>query len=58
MQDKLLRRIIKANARLFKPLHETVKKVDGWCNECWKAKIQPAATGLLKDAEAVNQVES
>ena len=42
-QDKLLRKVVSIQSRMFPLLKDVVEEAKNYCNDCWKAKVKPMA---------------
>ena len=42
-QDKILRKIVSVQSRMFPLLKDVVKEAENYCNDCWKAHVKPMA---------------
>jgi len=42
-QDRLLRKMVSVQSRMFPVLKDVVKEAENFCNEGWKAKVKPTA---------------
>lgn len=49
--DVTMRKLVAVNARLFPLIAAACDRARNYCNECWKAEINPAAKGLLGSME-------
>ena len=55
-KDRLLRKMVGANAMLFPSLHEVCDEAKGYCNDCWKEAVMPVAQGAARNAGVETEI--
>jgi len=50
-KDKSLRKMVSLQSMMFPALKEVCRKAKDYCNECWKAEVDPAARKIMGEVD-------